>query len=678
MSANPFITGGNADNANVSLPSFNINEIGGDTGDTKDVKNDNNDTRNDTNGDTLVNPFSLPNISLTNTTKPAKPQKTNVFKTLMDGGNLANANSDSNVDTISDNVTPVGFTQGVERADNDAKHSIAFNIDSSVADSLKEEESSLKVYVPSNMLPPEVRKVRKQVATEIFEQNGVNGRLLDYDTGVLVADDNTNTNSKSLSQNLKKNSLALKKKVANEAAKAKTAEKQAKSGGKGSKPSTTVTKGQKKGKKVVHYTDSKTVDSEIMRRVQLAEWRAGLRVSFTQRDITGLDFLTRFSFSTMGQLARACGLSSVSTSMVRAKFNSWVRLGWVSLDPVFAGPELYYPKMDAVRLSQHPWLGKVAVSRLNPLSQSHSLGLSSIASWLIMASECKNAAKCPDILGLGVEWETLKQELREKKSFIISEREVRSAWSTLRKSCKGLLPQEFRHYFCGSNGVFQQWGRKYKQGLATLADSPELLACDPTFTGEKMWIWCLFDNYVWNSQNLKIQAQTQGVPVEDYIRQHRMEGYSPIENRLDITTNKTILRYDLGDEFTTSDHLADLIVARQRDPKTGLSRSLAVELELSCKDAKEYARILAAYGSILGKTLFKTVIWVVPNYTIAKTIRKGGNMVGMVENVDYMIVPFATMAHKNSFWSGADIIPAYFDKNNRVLMSVNPKDYLLN
>lgn len=674
MAANPFITGGNADNANVSLPSFNINEIEGDTSDTKDVKNDSSDT----NGDTLVNPFSLPNINIADTTKAQKPQKTNVFKTLMDGDNLVNTNSDSNVDTISDNATPVGFTQGVERADNDAKHSIAFNIDSSVADSLKEEESSLKVYVPSNMLPPEVRKVRKQVATEIFEQNGVNGRLLDYDTGVLVADDNTNANSKNLSQNLKKNSLTVKKKAANEAAKAKTAEKQAKSGRKGAKPSTTVTKGQKKGKKVVRYTDSKTVDSEIMRRVQLAEWRAGLRVSFTQRDVTGLDFLTRFSFSTMGQLARACGLSSVSTSMVRAKFNSWVRLGWVSLDPVFAGPELYYPKMDAVRLSQHPWLGKVAVSRLNPLSQSHSLGLSSIASWLIMASECKNATKCPDILGLGVEWETLKQELRDKKSFIISEREVRSAWSTLRKSCKGLLPQEFRHYFCGSNGVFQQWGRKYKQGLATLADSPELLACDPSFTGEKMWIWCLFDNYVWNSKNLKIQAQTQGVPAEDYIRQHRMEGYSPIENRLDITTNKTILRYDLGDEFTTSDHLADLIVARQRDPKTGLSRSLAVELELSCKDAKEYARILAAYGSVLGKTLFKTVIWIVPNYTIAKTIRKGGNMVGMVENVDYMIVPFATMAHKNSFWSGADIIPAYFDKNNRVLMSVNPKDYLLN
>lgn len=662
MGANPFITGGNADNANnVTLPSFNIDEIGGDTNDTK--------------GDTLVNPFSLPNINIadTNTIKAQKPQKTNVFKTLMSDGNLASPNSDGNVDTISDtngdnsnvdnnDATPVGFTQGVERADTDAKHSIAFNIDNSVATSLKEEENSLKVYVPSNMLPPSVRKARKQVATEIFEQNGVNGRLLDYDTGVLVPDDPNNTNSKTLAKNLRKNSTAIKAREAKN----------------GKKPSTTVTKGQKKGKKVVHYSDSKTVDSEIMRRVQLAEWRAGLRVSFTQRDITGLDFLTRFSFSTMGQLARACGLSSVSTSMVRAKFNSWVRLGWVSLDPVFAGPELYYPKMDAVRLSQHPWLGKVAVSRLNPLSQSHSLGLSSIASWLIMAAECKNATKCPDILGLGVEWEALKQELRDKKSFIISEREVRSAWSTLRKSCKGLLPQEFRHYFCGNNGVFQQWGRKYKQGLATLADSPELLACDPSFTGEKMWIWCLFDNYVWNSKNLKIQAQTQGVPAEDYIRQHRMEGYSPIENRLDITTNKTILRYDLGDEFTTSDHLADLIVARQRDPKTGLSRSLAVELELSCKDAKEYARILAAYGSVLGKTLFKTVIWVVPNYTIAKTIRKGGSMVGMVENVDYMIVPFATMAHKNSFWSGADIIPAYFDKNNRVLMSVNPKDYLLN
>lgn len=672
MSANPFITGGNADNANnITLPSFNIDEIGGNTGDTK---GDNSDTRSDS-GDTLVNPFSLPNINIadTNTIKAQKPQKTNVFKTLMDGGgNLASPNSDNNVDTIGDigddtnvdnnDTTPVGFTQGVERADTDAKHSIAFNIDNSVATSLKEEENSLKVYVPSNMLPPEVRKARKQVATEIFEQNGVNGRLLDYDTGVLVPDDPNNTNSKTLTKNLRKNSTRNKTREAKN----------------GKKPSTTVTKGQKKGKKVVHYSDSKTVDSEIMRRVQLAEWRAGLRVSFTQRDITGLDFLTRFSFSTMGQLARACGLSSVSTSMVRAKFNSWVRLGWVSLDPVFAGPELYYPKMDAVRLSQHPWLGKVAVSRLNPLSQSHSLGLSSIASWLIMAAECKNATKCPDILGLGVEWETLKQELREKKSFIISEREVRSAWSTLRKSCKGLLPQEFRHYFCGNNGVFQQWGRKYKQGLATLADSPELLACDPTFTGEKMWIWCLFDNYVWNSRNLKMQAQTQGVPVEDYIRQHRMEGYSPIENRLDITTNKTVLRYDLGDEFTTSDHLADLIVARQRDPKTGLSRSLAVELELSCKDVKEYARILAAYGSVLGKTLFKTVIWVVPNYTIAKTIRKGGNMVGMVENVDYMIVPFATMAHKNSFWSGADIIPAYFDKNNRVLMSVNPKDYLLN
>ena len=115
------------------------------------------------------------------------------------------------------------------------------------------------------------------------------------------------------------------------------------------------------------------------------------------------------------------------------------------------------------------------------------------------------------------------------------------------------------------------------------------------------------------------------------------------------------------------DHLPDLIIARRRtDDEYADPQSIAIELELSAKTPEAYARTMAAYGSLLGQTLFAKVIWLVPSRTIADRIREGARQVGMVLGEDYEIVPFVTSNKvsviKKSFYTGSDLLPGYWSQ----------------
>jgi hypothetical protein len=64
--------------------------------------------------------------------------------------------------------------------------------------------------------------------------------------------------------------------------------------------------------------------------------------------------------------------------------------------------------------------------------------------------------------------------------------------------------------------------------------------------------------------------------------------------------------------------------------------------------------------------MFERVIWLVPSVTVKKMIDAGARRIGVGSDV-YSVVPFRTEERRNSFWSGADILPAVFDSRDRVV-----------
>ena len=185
-------------------------------------------------------------------------------------------------------------------------------------------------------------------------------------------------------------------------------------------------------------------------------------------------------------------------------------------------------------------------------------------------------------------------------------------------------------------------------------------------------MWIIWGNAVWNPKVLEDRAGME-VDLDDlswsgrdgvarWRSGYRRYGYVDVEERLDIATNKPLLHKELGDRFALWDHLPDLIIARRRtDDEYADPQSIAIELELTAKTPEAYARTMAAYGSPLGQTLYRKVIWLVSSKTIADRIRDGASQVGMILGEDYEIVPFVASNKvsviKSSFYSGSDLLP---------------------
>ena len=428
----------------------------------------------------------------------------------------------------------------------------------------------------------------------------------------------------------------------------------------------------------------KIVDKAIARKIQLLEYKKKMRIPFTPKIPKILDFLTRWRIGTTLQLARIAGWKDSNEQRLVKKLRVYDEVGFMRETDIYAGPKIWTAQEHGAELGFHPWLGGVRSSEINPMSQSHTFGLSSIASWLLCPGD-----NAPNILGLAPdEWNQVRGEIKDGTAILLAEKEYRSSYSSIRNKSKGLLPSEYRHGFIGYaggqlnpvHGAWQEWALAYKSGDATLDESPELLACDPEFMGANLWMWIIWGNSVWNPKVLEDRAVLEeGIDLDDpewsgrdgelrLRSEFRHLGYVDIEERLDIASNKPMINKELGDRFALWDHLPDMIIARRRtDDEYADPQSIAIELELSAKSTiLDYSRTMAAYGSPLGQTLFAKVIWLVSSKTIADRIRAGANKVGMVLGEDYDIVPFVTSNKasviKKSFYTGADILPGKWSR----------------
>lgn len=432
----------------------------------------------------------------------------------------------------------------------------------------------------------------------------------------------------------------------------------------------------------------KIVDKAIARKIQLLECKKKMRIPFSPKIPKILDFLTRWRIGTTLQLARIAGWKESNERKLVKKLRVYDEVGFMRETDIYAGPKIWTAQEHGAELGFHPWLGGVKSSEINPMSQSHTFGLSSIASWLLCPGD-----NAPNILGLSPdEWNQVRGEIKDGTAYVLAEKEYRSSYSSIRNSGRGLLPSEYRHGFIGYaggqlnpvHGAWQEWALAYKNGDATLDESPELLACDPEFMGANLWMWIIWGNSVWNPKVLEDRAVLEeGIDLDDpewsgragelrLRSEFRRYGLVDIEERLDYATNKPLLNKELGDRFALWDHLPDMIIARRRtDDEYADPQSIAIELELSAKSNSDvYARTMAAYGSPLGQTLYRKVIWLVSSKTIADRIRAGANKVGMILGEDYDIVPFVTSNKasviKKSFYTGADILPGKWSRSGRI------------
>lgn len=402
-------------------------------------------------------------------------------------------------------------------------------------------------------------------------------------------------------------------------------------------------------------------DPEKARSLTVREWQMGHGVRFTARDVAALDYLTRWSYATTAQVARAGGWRDRKESRLMRRFETWEDMGWAHADREFAGPVLWTPTNAGSSFGPHAWLGGVNYHRVNPVSQSHSLGLSSLASWLL-------SGWGDDLLHLGDDWPVLKAELADGRAYLVSEREVRSGYIRIRSEGRGLVPIRYRCAMLGGADPmgrdpqpsrFKVFSRDYASGKAGLEDSPEYLACDPEELGREQWLWVVWGDWIWNRD-----------PAT------KEQSYVPVEDRYDVNTNRPIVDRSRGDVFALLDHVPDMVIARLRN-EDGSSRSLAIELELKDKGTLAYERTMASYGSRLGRLLYDKVLWVVPNSTVALSLYRAANNVGMVRGEDYEIIPFYTVERRNSYWTGADIVPAVWGRNNRVIPTIDPNSFLL-
>lgn len=372
------------------------------------------------------------------------------------------------------------------------------------------------------------------------------------------------------------------------------------------------------------------------------------RIPWSKHDMDVMDYLTRWQFGTTSMLAQAGGFHDSNLGRLHKRFKNYEDLGLVLSNNVFAGPVLWLIRNAGSNLSTRPWLKGINLTKINPSTMSHYLGLSSIASQLYALSPQNMTADIlhlDDFDGDGA-WYELAEEFESGESWLISEKEYRSAWSSLRVKQRGLISEEYRLAF--QNELYDWYGDNGDNLEAELAaghddyllESPELAACYPDDEGEHMYKWVVWGNSIWNT-NLN---DGRG-------------GLIPIQSRMiDANTLRPILDFDGGDRFATEDHCPDIVIARKR-ARNGGARSIAIELELHPKPVEHYMKILAGYLSEDGQNLYRNVIWLVARKSTRNSLLRAMRNLGDPELESIVrIIPFWTEERRNSFWSGADIV----------------------
>lgn len=391
------------------------------------------------------------------------------------------------------------------------------------------------------------------------------------------------------------------------------------------------------------------------------------RIPWNKRDMNVIDYITRWQFGTTSMLAQAGGFHDSNMNRLHDRFKNYEDLGLIRSNEVFAGPVLWYILNTGANLSTRPWLNGTTAYKINPSTMSHYLGLSSIASQLYSLSPKNMTADIlhlDDYDGMGA-WLELATEFETGESWLISEKEYRSAWSRLRIAKKGLIDETYRKE---QSRELLEWygpneGMTLKAELARgnddyLLNSPELVACYPDDEGEHMYKWVVWGNYIWNTN---INGGQGG--LFDIDTGMADDGNVYLRDRDEY--DKPILDYANGDKFMTEDHCPDIVIARKRD-RDGSARSIAIELELTAKPVEHYMKILSGYLSDAGQDLYRNVIWLVGRKSTRNALLRAMCKLHNEDLEDIVrIIPFWTEERRNSFWSGADIIRGrWLDEKN--------------
>lgn len=391
---------------------------------------------------------------------------------------------------------------------------------------------------------------------------------------------------------------------------------------------------------------------------------------FTNHDMEALDFLIKYRFASDADVKRVLGSNSFYEFKNKVKFLQgmhFISRNFIPLDNYF----YVKPLSNATKISYYGFLGTDNVVKVLKSYKGHALGLSSLASHLMNHyTSCDRAEH--DILGVGEdEYYKIRHEIKDNVSHIVAEREYRSAWTYMKNeasisnSPSAITPAKYRHRM-------EEYYHKARPSLniPLKNQTQEFYCTDPKLrinqiTGNRVcpeaWLWVVFGNDI-IQKGLKPNT-IRRLPVEKAA----MDG-----------KGRPIIVKERGDITSTRDHCPDMVIARPRDLVTGRPNSLAIELELTPKTKVDYMRTMAGYTSVNGRILYKQVIWLVTNASVASLIREGAEMAGCTEGKEFIITPVASKDVMNVFSYSSGILPGTWRNPDKPLGYAIPKIFAKN
>lgn len=360
-----------------------------------------------------------------------------------------------------------------------------------------------------------------------------------------------------------------------------------------------------------------------------------------EADVRVLDYLVKWRFSTIRDIGRVAGWSE-SYLKTHRRLNAYLDVGLLTADRVPLENYRYVQLTpDGVFFSGWSFMGKEDALDFLRSYRGHAFGLASLASHLL--NRMRDADEVErDLLGVGEEeYAEIRHEILDGVSRVVSEREFRSSWQSIRagagRSPASLTDARFRHAM--EKEYMDAHEVKGNPNSPLSRQTFELYCNNPEYRGSMAWLWVVYGNDV-------IQSAGNG-------RIRRV----PVDNVAVDDSGRPIIVKERGDLFSTRDHCPDLVIARPRDRVTGRPRSIAVELELTAKTEEEYMRTMCAYTGACGKLLYGKVVWQVVNAALGNLIRRGAVKAGAVEGRDFVIVPVYSEDVRGSFARGVDMQP---------------------
>jgi hypothetical protein len=223
--------------------------------------------------------------------------------------------------------------------------------------------------------------------------------------------------------------------------------------------------------------------------------------------------------------------------------------------------------------------------------QAHSLAVSSIASQILTAPE-------EDPMGVGEKaWKKIRGYVLTGKATLLGETQYRSAWAEAIHTNE----EKLRGFYTQPDGIVATADGAVEDGDAYA-----------------LWAWIIAcKGTVWaNGQWLPDAGWQEGDKVSK-LRDHTPDAVLTLENEKHY--------------------------------------SIAIEMELTTKNVRDYTRTLAEYQSVVGRALYQHVVWLYDRPTTGTYLKRALDEVGNIGG-QIILQPITTVNKKGEHvWSGADV-----------------------